>query len=164
MITAQVFIEHQLDTNTSFGVRVDTGERVFVNSKLVRKHNIEEEQVRELTLLPNSNDTHADTPWRAVGVSIQDAADHPVTDTSPRVEVAKLEDRIVAHFDVEDNQYPHKAAELADALDEEDLQMQMTLTRMHMAGEVAKAQVWAKGTQDKASFVLWAPNTEWFAL
>lgn len=164
MITAQVFIEHQLDTHTSFGVRYDTGERVFINSKLAKKYNINEDQVRELTLLPNSTDTHSDTPWRAVGVSVQDAADNLVAEVSPRVENAKLDERILSYFDIERNQYPHKASELADALNTEDLQMQMALTRMHTAGEIAKAQVWAKGTQDKASFVLWAPTTEWFTL
>ena len=163
MITAQVYVEHQLSTLTSFGVRADTGERVFINSKLAKKHSITEEELRELVLLPNSDGDNTDTPWRAVGVSMNDAETTPPVELTPRVEVAKLEDRIMDHFAIEDNQYPHKASELADVLGEEDLQMQMTLTRMHTTGELAKAQVWAKGTQEKASFVLWAPETDWFA-
>lgn len=163
MITAQVYIEHQLNTLTSFGVRADTGERVFINSKLVKKHSIGEEEIRELVLLPNADEGKYETPWRAIGVSMNDAETVAPVEPTPRVVVAKLEDRIMDHFAIEDNQYPHKASELAYVLGEEDLQMQTTLTRMHATGEIAKAQVWAKGTQEKASFVLWAPETDWFA-
>ena len=98
MITAQVYIEHQLNTLTSFGVRADTGERVFINSKLAKKHSIAEEELRELVLLPNSDGENTDTPWRAVGVSMNDAETTPPVELTPRVEVAKLEDRIMDHF------------------------------------------------------------------
>jgi hypothetical protein len=33
-----------------------------------------------------------------------------------------------------------------------------------MTGEISKAQVWARGTQEKASSVLWAPSTDWFTM
>ena len=162
MITAQVYIEHQLDTHTSFGVRVDTGERVFISSKLVKKYGIEEEELRELTLLPNAIDGKTDTPWKAIGISIKDAAEN--TAETPRVELAKLEDRILEYFENEDCDYPHTAPALAEALGVEDLLMQATVTRMHGTGELAKAQVFAKGTQEKASTVLWAPDITWFSM
>jgi hypothetical protein len=63
----------------------------------------------------------------------------------------------------EDKQYPHSAPALADALGVDGLHMQQTLSHMHNAGEMAKAQVFAKGTQDKASVVLWAPDILWFS-
>jgi hypothetical protein len=167
MITETVYIETQLETLTTFGIRVATGEQVFINAKVARKYGIEEDQTRELTMLPNYARSHEDTPWKAVGVSIADAsASQPRTDEAPtpRVEVAKLEDRILEYFNVEVNQFAHKAKDLAQEFGEEDLYMQKTLSRMHMSGEIAKAQVWAKGTQEKASFVLWAPETSWFSL
>ena len=167
MITETVYIETQLETLTTFGIRVATGEQVFINAKVARKYGIEEDQTRELTMLPNFGSSHEDTPWKAVGVSIADAsASQPRTDEAPtpRVEVAKLEDRIVDYFDIEANQFPQTAPALAEALSEEDLYMQQTLSRMHMTGEISKAQVWARGTQEKASFVLWAPETSWFSL
>lgn len=161
METVSVFIETQLDTKTSFGVRVDNGESVFINARLAKKYDIVEDETRAMVVLPNVGSDGDKTPWKAMSVSMTDVL-KPAEPTA-RVEVAKLEDRIMDHFAVEDNQYPHKASELADVLGEEDLQMQMTLTRMHTTGELAKAQVWAKGTQEKASFVLWAPETDWFA-
>lgn len=165
MITAQVFIEYQLDTKTSFGVRADNGERVFISSRMAKKYDLQEEDLKEFTLLPNTVSGAEDTPWKAVGLSVKEALQTAaVPEETPRVELAKLEDRIMEHFDDEDSQYPHKASELADALGVEDLLMQTTLTRMHSVGEIAKAQVWAKGTQDKASHVLWAPDVTWFAM
>ena len=163
MITESVYIETQLETLTTFGIRVATGEQVFINAKVARKHGIEEDQTRELTMLPNFGSAHDDTPWKAVGVSIADASTpQPVSET-PRVEVAKLEDRIVDYFDIEANQFPQTAPALAAALGEDDLYMQQTLSRMHMTGEISKAQVWARGTQEKASSVLWAPDVTWFS-
>ena len=86
------------------------------------------------------------------------------TEETPRVVVAKLEDRIVEYFKVEHNQFAQTAPALAKALGEDDLHMQSTLVRMHNIGEVAKAQVWARGTQEKASTVLWALSIDWFAM
>ena len=163
MITESVYIETQLETLTTFGIRVATGEQVFISAKVARKHGIEEDQTRELTMLPNFGSAHDDTPWKAVGVSIADASTpQPISET-PRVEVAKLEDRIVDYFDIEANQFPQTAPALAAALGEDDLYMQQTLQRMHMTSEISKAQVWAKGTQEKASSVLWAPDVTWFS-
>jgi hypothetical protein len=167
MITEKVYIETQLETLTTFGIRLDTGEQVFISSKIVKKHNILEEQTRELVLLPNAHNINSgSTPWKAVGVSIADMCEMPrdTADPTPRVQLAKLEDRIISYFDIEANQFPQTAPALAEALGEEDLYMQQTLSRMHMTGEISKAQVWARGTQEKASFVLWAPETSWFSM
>ena len=162
MITEKVYIETQLETLTTFGIRLDTGEQVFISSKIVKKHNILEEQTRELVLLTNAHSSDS-TPWKAVGVSVADALEQGSIEPTSRVQLAKLEDRIIGYFDIEANQFPHSAPALADALGEEDLHMQHTLGRMHNTGEVAKAQVFAKGTQDKASVVLWAPDVSWFS-
>jgi hypothetical protein len=164
MITEKVYIETQLETLTTFGVRLDTGEQVFIPSKIVKKHNILEEQTRELVILPNAHSSDS-TPWRAVGVSISDTCETPRdVDPTPRVQLAKLEDRVMDYFsEDEDKQYPHSAPALADALGVDGLHMQQTLSHMHNAGEMAKAQVFAKGTQDKASVVLWAPDVSWFS-
>jgi len=161
METVNVFIETQLDTKTSFGVRLDTGESVFINARLAKKHDLVEEETYALVILPNATPDTSDIPWKAMGMSMTNVAPAAVVET-PRVVVAKLEDRIIDFFNNDDNQYPHKASELADALGEEDIQMQVTLNRMHLTGEIAKAQVWAKGSQEKASFVLWATSTDWF--
>ena len=155
----QVYITTRLDTDTSFGVRVDNGEQVFINAKLVRDKDLDAGDTRKLILTPNPSGK-SDTPWQAIGISIEDTVPEKPT---PRVEEAKLEDRIMAYFDVADNEHAITAPALAENMGVADLQMQMTLTRMHNAGEMAKAQVHCKGGQDKASWVLWAPSADWFA-
>lgn len=155
----QVYITTRLDTDTSFGVRVDNGEQVFINAKLVRDKDLDAGDTRKLILTPNPSG-RSDTPWQAIGISIEDTVPEKLT---PRVEEAKLEDRIMAYFDVADNEHAITAPALAENMGVEDLQMQMTLTRMHNAGEMAKAQVHCKGGQEKASWVLWAPSADWFA-
>jgi len=155
----QVYITTRLDTDTSFGVRVDNGEQVFINAKLVRDKDLDAGDTRKLILTPNPSGK-SDTPWQAIGVSIEDTVPEKPT---PRVEEAKLEDRIMAYFDVADNEHAITAPALAENMGVEDLQMQMTLTRMHNAGEMAKAQVHCRGGQEKASWVLWAPSADWFA-
>ena len=163
METVNVFIETQLDTKTSFGVRTDNGESVFVNARLVKKHNLVEEETYALVVLPNAGSDNSNTPWKAMGVSMTNTTTTPAAEETPRVEVARLEDRIMDYFDIAANEHAITAPALAENLNVEDLQMQMTLTRMHNAGEMAKAQVHCKGGQDKASWVLWAPSADWFA-
>tara|TARA_R110002153_G_scaffold3227_5_gene15660 strand:+ start:2415 stop:2903 length:489 start_codon:yes stop_codon:yes gene_type:complete len=162
METIGVFIETQLDTKTSFGVRVDNGESVFINARLAKKHNIIEDETWDMVVLPNVGEDNANTPWKAMTLSMKETL--KATEETPRVVVAKLEDRILEYFKVEDNQFPHTAPALAEELGENDLHMQQTLSRMHMTGEISKAQVWARGTQEKASSVLWAPSTDWFTM
>ena len=163
MTPEKVYIENQLETQTSFGVRMDTGEGVFVNSKLVKRYDIQEGQIRELILLPNPANGDNKCVWKAIGVSLTDTTPAVVVDT-PRVEVAKLEDRIANYFRDEENQFAHTAPALAKELGEDDTEMQLTLSRMHNAGEITKAQVWKQGGKDKASFVLWAVDTSWFSV
>lgn len=162
LTSVEVYIENCLPSASSFASRLDNGEQVFISSRITKKFGIEEGQVRKVTVIPNDPIRSMNTPWRALGISIDDTAPQ-IEEPTPRVEVAKLEDRIMDYFDQDDNMYPHRSAELAVVMDADDMQMQMTLTRMHMTGELAKAQVWAKGTQEKASFVLWAPETTWFS-
>jgi len=155
MESQEVFIIHQMPTSTAFGVRVDNGEKVFINSKLAKKHAIEEEQVRTFILIPNAK---IDIPWQAVGVS------ENAEEITPRVENANLEDRISEHFKKEDNQVASTSKVLADALDVDIVSMQSALARMHNAGEMTKAQVHCRGGQDKASWILWAPSADWYEL
>ena len=164
MITEKVFIENQLTTQTSFGARVDNGEGVFINAKIVKKHSLQEGEVRELVLIPNPDKGDENCMWRAIGVSSASInVTSAVEPDTPRVEVAKLEDRIADYFRDKNNQFAHTARMLAEEIAVSDAEMQLTLSRMHNAGEITKAQVWKQGGKDKASFVLWAGDTSWFS-
>ena len=77
----QVYITTRLDTDTSFGVRVDNGEQVFINAKLVRDKDLDAGDTRKLILTPNPSGK-SDTPWQAIGISIEDTVPEKPT---PRV-------------------------------------------------------------------------------
>tara|TARA_R110002072_G_scaffold16735_4_gene64964 strand:+ start:2014 stop:2547 length:534 start_codon:yes stop_codon:yes gene_type:complete len=160
MEAQEVFITHQLPTGTAFGVRVDNGEAVFINSKLAKKHAVVEEQVLTLTLIQNNK---ADTPWQAIGGPTPDQTiARRMVESTPRVEIADLEDCIERHFKRTANQAASTAAALAEKIGVEVTQMQTALSRMHNAGQMTKAQVHCRGGQDKASWVLWSPDASWY--
>jgi len=172
--TCDVYIKSQLATHTGFGIRADLGEEVFINAAFMKKFDLRIDTVRKLVLAPNPN--RPSTPWQAIGMSMDDAGalvgelvmqaseDDAGEEPTARVHIAKLEDRIVEMFDIESNQFASTASTLAVEMDVSEGEMQLALSRMHNAGEIAKAQVFAKGTQEKASFVLWARETTWFSL
>lgn len=163
MISEKIYIETQLETQTSFGNRVDNGEGVFINAKIAKKHNLQEGEIRELILIPNPDNGDNTCVWRAIGVSMSDTIPAVETNT-PRTYAAKVEDRIAKYFQDDVNHFAHTARMLAEELGVCDTEMQLTLSRMHNAGEIAKAQVWRQGGKDKASFVLWAVDTAWFSV
>lgn len=182
--TCDVYIKSQLATHTGFGIRADLGEEVFINAAFMKKFDLRIDTVRKLVLAPNPS--RPNTPWQAIGMSMDDAGAlvgelvmqaseddaRPIElgivdageEPTARVHIAKLEDRIVEMFDIESNQFASTASTLAVEMDVSEGEMQLALSRMHNAGEIAKAQVFAKGTQEKASFVLWARETTWFSL
>jgi len=160
--TCEVYIKSQIQTGIGFGIRIDLGEEVFINAGFMSKFNIEVDTVRKLVLAPNPS--KPSTPWQAIGVSMSDAGGEPVEAPTPRVDEAKLEDRIMAYFDIGYNQAAITAPALAENMGATEAEMQLALSRMHNAGEMAKAQVHCKGGQDKASWVLWSPSADWFSM
>jgi len=83
---------------------------------------------------------------------------------SSKVQQATLEDRIMDLMRDEEHSYPHRVGELASKLTTDAASVQLALQRMHNAGEIWEAKIERKGTQTKASYVLWALDDEWFAL
>tara|TARA_R110000796_G_scaffold229834_1_gene347303 strand:+ start:298 stop:837 length:540 start_codon:yes stop_codon:yes gene_type:complete len=157
----EVFITHQMPTGTTFGIRVDNNENVFINAKLAKKHAITEEEVRTLILIPNANN-NLDTPWQAVGISAIDISHFEKP--TPRVNTIDLEDRIVKYFREDENMHAIDAEKLAEALDVDVISMQKTLKYMHTAGEIKRAEVHCESGQHAPDWVLWSPHTEWFEL
>lgn len=162
METSEVFIERRLDTGTSFGVRLDNGESVFINARVAKKYDIAEDQTRTMVVLPNTGEDSSKTPWKAMTVSMTETI-KDVKNTPP-IEGDELRVRIIGYLTEEPNQFAHTALELAKKLRVDVSKVQQTLTQMHDAGEMSKACVYAKGGQEEASTVLWARAVDWFSL
>lgn len=147
-----------------FAVTTD-GESCFVGRNYIENTNLQEGDFFTARVAPNQNNHKANTPYKVVGkVAVLDGLD-PFDETpSPRVQQATLEDRITALMRDEEHSYPHRVGELASKLTSDTAAVQLALQRMHTAGEIWEAKIERKGTQTKASYVLWALDDEWFAL
>ena len=81
---------------------------------------------------------------------------------TPRVVVAKMEDRILGLLSETDNQFAHRATEIASKLDATNDEVQSALGKLHRDGEIWEAKVSRLGSQKKASYCLWALDDDWF--
>lgn len=63
---AHIIITGTLDTGTSFGVTLDTGESVFIPASLARRFDLSVSDEYEAMLAPNAADRREVTPWRAI--------------------------------------------------------------------------------------------------
>lgn len=141
------------------------GASCFVGKNYIENNNLQEGDFFTARVAPNMGSHKANTPHKVVGkVVLLDGID-PFDETpSPRVQQATLEDRITALMRDEEHSYPHRVGELASKLTTDTASVQLALQRMHNAGEIWEAKIERKGTQTKASYVLWALDDEWFAL
>lgn len=61
-----IIITGRLQTGTSFGVTLDTGESVFIPASLARKFDLSLSEEYEAVLAPNAAERREVTPWRAI--------------------------------------------------------------------------------------------------
>ena len=139
------------------------GAGCFVGKNYIENNNLQEGDFFTARVAPNMGSHKANTPHKVVGkVVLLDGID-PFDETpSPKVQQATLEDRITALMRDREHSYPHRVGELASKLTADTAAVQQALQRMHTAGEIWEAKVERKGTQTKASYVLWALDDEWF--
>lgn len=140
------------------------GEDCYIPKNQVDRAKLQEGDYFSARVTPNTKDRRDQTPLRVVGlIKILDMDFVPDNQT-PKVQQATLEDRIMDLMREDEHAYPHRVGELANKLTVDAGAVQLALQRMHTAGEIWEAKIERKGTQTKASYVLWALDDEWFAL
>jgi|TARA_B110000495_G_scaffold26515_1_gene19531 hypothetical protein len=165
--TLKVYVQHVLDSNCGFGVDIDGGERIFVPPNLVFKYGLSEGTCAQMRVIPNSSIKANHTKYQAVGI-IAESVTHSVDagavyeKDAPRVIEARMEDRVLSLLSEPNNQYAHRAADIADKLDAENDEVQAALGKLHRDGEIWEAKICRLGTQKKASYCLWALDDDWF--
>ena len=105
------------------------------------------------------------TKYQVVGViaeSVTHSVDTYDDEETPRVVVAKMEDRILTLLSEADNQFAHRASEIASKLDASNDEVQSALGKLHRDGEIWEAKIERRGSQKKASYCLWALDDDWF--
>jgi hypothetical protein len=166
--TLKIYVQHVLvGKRCGFGVDIDQGERVFIPPNLVNKYDLAEGTLAQMRVIPNSSKMVNSTKYQVVGV-VAESVTHSVDageareDETPRVVVAKMEDRILSLLSETDNQFAHRATEIASKLDADNDEVQLALGKLHRDGEIWEAKVSRLGTQKKASYCLWALDDDWF--
>ncbi len=160
-----VMIEDVTVAGSAFGSNED-GDTVFFNARLVERMKLDFGDIVCANAIPNYEDKRAETPWRAVRVSAAPSNDEkmlndllapvPAARTAPQLDAeiyAALQDPEVSYW---------TSSDLSSAVDADTKTVGNSCLRLFNKGRIAKADVHGGPDQERATFCLWARNTEQF--
>lgn len=161
-----VMIEDVTVSGSAFGSNED-GDTVFFNARLVERMKLDFGDIVCASAIPNYEDKRAETPWRAVRVSAVQGSgtEDPVeagaepslsVRTAPQLDAeifAVLQDPEVSYW---------TSSDLSSAVDADTKTVGNSCLRLFNKGRIAKADVHGGPDQERATFCLWARNTEQF--
>lgn len=166
-IYKRVLVETILDgvNHEGFGITQEQ-EKVFISPKIIKDLDIRVGDIIEALIAPNEKSKSDSTPWAVchVGMTKVLPVEAPEELLSERQIELSIEERITELLLKPENEYPHKVGEMSEKLDITTDQVQLALQRMHNAGDIWEAKIERKGSQDRASYVLWALDNEWFSV
>ena len=154
-IVMRVLIESVSYTGSAFGSN-EKGDIVFFNQRLVEKIGLDMGDVAVAHVIPNYEDKRQETPWRAIRSTIEKDAPLPVQRTPARLDgevLELLQDTEVSYW---------TSSDLADASDTDTTTVGNSCLRLFNKGLISKADVHKGPDQDRASFCLWARNSDQF--
>ena len=147
--TEQLTIVNIIPSGSGFGVTSD-GTSVFVPPRVISAANAEIGDVFSANLIHNDLNPSGRTPFLAVRLERAEQPQEP--------QAAKLRDLIIELLRHE----CMTSAEIGEALGTDAIGAKDLLKSMGDKGEIAKAMVYASGTQKRASLVMWALNVDDF--
>jgi hypothetical protein len=152
MQEVKVLCTNVLGTNTAFALRADTGEQVFVPSAVAHAAQLQAGDTVRATVVPNTHYPDK-TPWFAI--RIEREAPEP-----EQAEPDNLDQRIAEYLDAQ----PAYAttSEVAEEFDVDTTAAGNALNRLFRQGRAARADVYSKPDQQRASFCLWAAHASRF--
>lgn len=151
--TEQLTIVNIIPSGSGFGVTSD-GTSVFVPPRVISAANADIGDVFTANLIHNDLNPSGRTPFLAVRL---ERAVQPQEPQEPQV--SSHRDLIIEMLAA--NGYA-SSAEIGDALGTDAIGAKDVLKSMWDKGEIAKAMVYANGTQKRASLVMWALNVDDF--
>jgi hypothetical protein len=150
----RVWIEYLSATGSSFGSNED-GNTVFFNKRLVDRVGLTVGDVVDADVIPNFEDKRETIPWRAVRVSLHQQKNVGIPS------VGKIEQEIYTLLANEDQEY-WTVEELGEAAGQKIDVVCNSCGILFAQGLIAKAEVHAQPSQDRALFCLWALNADCF--
>jgi hypothetical protein len=154
MEITDIFISRILEKGSGFSARTDNGDQVFIPATVVRASKAKEGDMGRAKLIPNTHPGTSNTPWVAVFVELHD----DFTPAPVRPEPT-LDDRV--HEAVCDLGYA-TTSEIAKEVNADITLTHNSLLRLFSKGRMAKADVYARPDQDRASFCMWAKDVTHF--
>jgi hypothetical protein len=145
-IKKTVQVINQLESKSSFGLDPDSGEQVFIGSRLCKQQGVEEGDTVDVFVIPN--DRNPSVAWYAIYVRRAGDAE-PAT---PAAQEPKAPSPIRAFL--EDG--PATTRQVADHLGIDTPDATRRLMQLHKNGTVAVAIVRKRFDQERASYVVWA--------
>ena len=149
MERVEVFCKSIIRTGSAFGLRIDTGEQVFIPPALTRGTVLYEGETREMVIVPNAHKA-ATTEWFCVRICDRDEA----PPAAPPV--MSIDDRAYVTVKAADGYLT--TAEMSDILKTDTSIAHNALLRLFNQGKIAKADVYGSGGQSRPSFCLWAAS------
>ena len=151
--TEQLTIVNIIPSGSGFGVTSD-GTSVFVPPRVISAANADIGDVFTANLIQNDLNPSGRTPFLAVRLE-RAVQPQEVAEANP----VGYRDRII---EVLSGEGYATSAEIGEALGTDAIGAKDVLKSMWEKGEIAKAMVYANGTQKRASLVMWALNVDDF--
>jgi hypothetical protein len=166
----RVFLDTISFSGCGFGVTAE-GDRVFLNARLVSAVGLREGDTVTCQILPNYEDRRDDVPFRAIRadnprrvvVTVdQDYDDPPEVVEQDVAAEPTIKDRILQHLR---DTGPTCTGTLVKVMGDPSLgttEMHALCSAMHKVGTIARADVYRRAGQDRASMVVWALSANEF--
>ena len=149
-----MFCKSIIKTGSAFGVRVDTGEQIFLSPAVVRGSELYEGEVVDVIIVPNAH-RDATTEWFGIRVCRENTP--PL---EPKPKPMTIDERAYATLKITDGYLT--TAEMAESLHTDTSLAHNALLRLFNTGKIAKADVYASSGQARPSFCLWASSAAVF--
>lgn len=148
-IKMTVRITNQLESRSSFAINTESGEQVFIGSRISKQQNIAEGDTADVFVIPNNR--NPSVAWYAVYVRKVSGAAEPA-ESADTAESAEPNSSIRVFL--EDG--PATTRQIADHLGIDTPDATRRLMALHKNGTVARAGIRKRADQNKDSHVLWA--------
>lgn len=143
-MTAQVI--NQLESRSTFALNTDTGEQVFIGSRIAKLQDLREGDTVEVMVVPN--DRNPAVAWYAIyAQKLSKIAPPPPGPTTSGFSE-------VVHDFLKSG--PASTRQVADHLGMETSEASSVLSCMHRYGVIARCGVRRRGDQKSDSYVIWA--------
>lgn len=159
MQTADIYCLRVHEAGFAFGARTDNGEQVYIPPGVVRGAGVKEDEVVNCSMIVNTHPNSDQTPWCVIRVNRNAAPADPQPVAQP---VENIEDQVLQ---LVREQGMITTAEVAQEFPERlnATSAHNLMMRLFAAGKLAKADIYARPDQGRASFCLWATDVKVFA-